>query len=146
MEASRDGYLFSDDPGRVDVDAVWGFLRESYWARGIPRETVVRAIEGSLVGGVYTEAGEQAGFARAVTDRATFAWIADVFVLEPHRGNGLGKWLMENLLGHPDLQGVRNTVLATADAHGLYSRFGFEPIDPEVFMSRRRSPEDVYGS
>ena len=145
MEVARNGYVISDDPERLDLDVVWGFLRESYWARGIPRETVARSIEGSLVVGLYDSAGAQVGFARAVTDRATFAWIADVFVLDEHRGSKLGVWLMETLLGHPDLDGLRSMVLATADAHGLYRRFGFERIDAETFMSLRRSPDEAYG-
>lgn len=145
MEARRDGYLISDDPGRLDLDATWGYLRTSYWARNIPRETVARSIEGSLVAGLYEEGGRQVGFARAVTDRATFAWIGDVFVVEAHRGRGLGVWLVETLLAHPDLAGLRLLVLATADAHGLYRRFGFEPIDAETFMSLRRSLDEIYG-
>lgn len=146
MEARRDGYLISDDAERIDLDVTWGYLRTSYWARNIPRETVARSIEGSLVAGLYEAGGAQVGFARAVTDRATFAWIGDVFVLEEHRGSGLGTWLVETLLAHPDLEGLRSIVLATADAHGLYRRFGFERIDAETFMSLRRSPDDVYGT
>lgn len=145
METRRNGYLISDDPSLVDLDLTWGFLRTSYWSPNIPREMVARAISGSLVTGLYEEqSGAQAGFARAVTDRATFAWIADVFVVEPHRGRGLGAWLVETLLAHPDLQGLRSIVLATADAHGLYRRFGFEAIDAATFMSIRRSPEGLY--
>jgi GNAT superfamily N-acetyltransferase len=145
MDARRDGYRISHDPARVDVDLVWGFLRESYWARNIPRETVKRSIEGSLVAGLYEEGGAQAGFARAVTDRATFAWIGDVFVLGGHRGRGLGEWLVETLLAHPDLDGLRVVLLATADAHGLYRRFGFERIDADTFMSLRRPLDEIYG-
>ena len=101
---------------------------------------MARSIAGSLCLGLYAPGGEQAGFARAVSDWATFAWIADVFVLEPHRGRGLGVWMVESLLSHPRLQDLRLTILATADAHGLYERFGFEPIDGARFMTRRRGP------
>ncbi len=147
----RDGYSISHDASKVDVDLVWEFLRESYWARGIPRETVARSVAGSLVAGLYREGGDdgedgQVGFARAVTDRATFAWIGDVFVLPEHRGRGLGAWLVEELLAHPDLEGLRLVVLATADAHGLYGRFGFERIDAETFMSLRRPLDEIYGA
>ena len=104
------------------------------------RDVVARSIAGSLCLGLYAPGGEQAGFARAVSDWATFAWIADVFVLEPHRGRGLGVWMVESLLSHPRLQDLRLTILATADAHGLYERFGFEPIDGARFMTLRRGP------
>ena len=143
MEARRDGYLISDDPSLVDLDLTWGFLRTSYWSPKVPRDVVERAIAGSLVAGLYDEAGAQAGFARAVTDRATFAWIADVFVLEPHRGRGLGVWLVETLIAHPDLAGVRQIVLATDDAHGLYRRFGFEPDSDRLLVLR--PPENQLG-
>lgn len=145
MEWSRDGYTISDDPGRVDLDVTWGFLRTAYWSTNIPREVLAAAIDGSLVAGLYAPGGEQVGFSRAVTDRATFAWIADVFVVEPHRGRGLGVWMVETLLGHPELAGIRVAVLATADAHELYRRFGFEQIDADRFLARAHSPADVYG-
>ena len=140
MNLRRDGYELSDDPGRIDLDATWGFLRTAYWSPGVTREVVARSIAGSLCLGLYSPGGEQAGFARAVSDGATFAWIADVFVLEPHRGRGLGVWMVESLLSHPRLQHLRLTILATADAHGLYERFGFEPIDGDRFMSLWRGP------
>jgi GNAT superfamily N-acetyltransferase len=136
----RAGYELSDDPGRIDLDATWGFLRAAYWSPGVTRDVVARSIAGSLCLGPYAPGGEQAGFARAVSDWATFAWIADVFVLEPHRGRGLGVWMVESLLSHPRLQDLRLTILGTADAHGLYERFGFEPIDGARFMTRRRGP------
>jgi GNAT superfamily N-acetyltransferase len=144
VEARRDGYLISDDAARVDLDTTWGFLRTSYWSPEVPRAVVEAAIAGSLVAGLYTESGAQAGFARAVTDRATFAWIADVFVLEPHRGRGLGIWLVETLIGHPALAGVRQLVLATEDAHELYRRFGFESIDPDRYLILR-PPDNQLG-
>ncbi len=146
MKARRDRYEISDDRARIDLDLTWRYLRTSYWARGIPREAVARSIEGSLVAGLFERGGGQVGFARAVTDRATFAWIGDVFVLEEHRGRGLGAWLVETLVSHPELAGLRLMVLATADAHGLYRRFGFEPIDAATFMSVRRPLDQIYGA
>lgn len=128
MTARRDGYELSDDPQRLDVDATWAYLTGSYWSPGVSRELVERAVAGSLCLGLYAPGGEQVGFARAVTDSATFAWIADVYVLEDHRGRGLGAWLVESLLAHPRLQGLRQVILATSDAHGLYERFGFERL------------------
>jgi RimJ/RimL family protein N-acetyltransferase len=141
----RDGYEISTDLARLDRRLVWGFLTESYWARGIPRDLLDRAIDRSLSFGVYAPDGSQAGYARVVTDGETFAWIGDLFVLEGHRGKGLGKWLVEAILAHPDVVGLRKVVLATADAHGLYTRFGFEPVDPERMMERSLSPEQAYG-
>jgi GNAT superfamily N-acetyltransferase len=116
----------STDPRRLDVGVIAAFLSTSYWARGIPREVVERSIRGSLCFGVY-DGPAQVGFARVISDCATFAYIADVFVLESHRGRGLAKWLMTCIKGHPDLQGLRRWSLATRDAHGLYRQFGFGP-------------------
>jgi GNAT superfamily N-acetyltransferase len=141
VERERDGYLISDDRARLDVDAIWGFLRTAYWSPNVPREVVASSIPNSLCFGLYAPDGSQAGFARAVTDRATFAWLADVFVLEPHRGRGLGVWLVETVLEHPDLQGVRQVILATADAHDLYRRFGFEDEAPGRLLSLQRRRE-----
>src|SRR5690349_16595851 len=136
MQRRRDGYLISTDAALLDRAAIWGFLRTSYWSPGIAREVVDRGIDNSLVFGLYDESGAQAGFARVVTDRSRFAWLADVFVLERHRGRGLGVWLVETIVGHPELEGLR-MVLGTADAHGLYERFGFAPVDAEQMMERR---------
>jgi GNAT superfamily N-acetyltransferase len=144
MEASREGYEISTDPRRLDRDAIWAFLTESYWARGIPRDLLERAIGRSLSFGLYAPDGSQAGYARVVTDGATFAWIGDLFVVEAHRRRGLGKWLVETVLAHPDLSDPRKVVLATADAHGLYRRFGFEAADPERMMEISLSPEEAY--
>lgn len=121
----------------MDVDAVHAYLSgESYWARGIPREVVARAIQHSLCVGVF-DAAAQVAFARAVTDRATYAYLADVYVLEPYRGRGLGKWMMETLVAHPDLQGLRRWSLMTKDAHGLYAQYGFTPLaHPDRSMER----------
>ena len=124
----------STDPQRLDVAAVHAYLTQSYWSPGIPRAMVERTIANSLCFGLYCGA-EQVGFARVVTDRATFAYLADVFILDPHRGKGLSKWLMEFVKGHEDLQGLRRFMLATKDAHGLYRQFGFtELANPSRMM------------
>jgi GNAT superfamily N-acetyltransferase len=130
-------YEISSDPGRIDVERVHRFLStEAYWSPGVARETVERSIEGSLPFGVYTRAGEQVGFARVVTDYATFAWVADVYIEAEHRGHGLGKRLVEAILGHPELQGLRRWMLATADAHELYRGYGFAELrDVQRFMA-----------
>jgi GNAT superfamily N-acetyltransferase len=122
------------DPARVDRDLAYEFLSQSYWSKGIPRHVFERAIANSLCFSLY-EGDDQIGFARVVTDRATFAYLADVFVLPAHRGRGLAKLLMEAVVAHSDLQGLRRWVLATRDAHGLYARYGFTPLQaPERFM------------
>ncbi len=123
------GYQISTDPKRIDVEMVFKFLsEESYWSPGIPRNVVESAIANSLCFGVYHGA-EQIGFARIVTDKATFALVADVFILQPHRGKGLSKWLMNEVMQHPDLAGLRRLLLLTSDAHSLYAQFGFTEID-----------------
>ncbi len=122
------------DPARVDRDLTYEFLSQSYWSKGIPRAVFERAIANSLCFSLYEDDG-QIGFARVVTDRATFAYLADVFVLPSHRGRGLAKRLMEAVVAHSDLQGLRRWVLATRDAHGLYARYGFTPLQaPDRFM------------
>jgi len=142
--ARRGDFLVSTDPARLDVPLVHDFVaNRSYWGVGRPLDVVRRALDNSLCFGLYDQ-GRQAGFARVVTDRATFAWVCDVFVLEAYRGRGLGKWLMECVLGHPDLQGIRRLILATRDAHGLYRRYGFTPLsDPAGFLEVFWP--DVYG-
>lgn len=134
------GFTISTDPARLEVAVVHSYLaHESYWARNIPRETVERAIANSLNFGLYLPSGTQVGFARVVTDRATFAWLCDVFVLPDHRGLGLSKWLMEVVWAHPDLSGLRRQLLATLDAHGLYHQFGFGPLAaPERYLEIRK--------
>jgi GNAT superfamily N-acetyltransferase len=127
VEARQDTLLISTDPARLDPRAIHAYLTRSYWAAGIPLETVERSIAGAICFGVYDNEA-QVGFARAITDRATFAYLADVYILESHRGRGLGKWLMRVILAHPDLQGLRRFALATRDAHGLYAQFGFTPL------------------
>jgi GNAT superfamily N-acetyltransferase len=139
---ARGGYEISDDRNRLDVEAIWGFLRDSYWSPGVPRDVVERSIEGSICFGLYAPDGSQAGFARVVTDGVTFGWLADVFVLEEHRGRGLGAWLIGSVLADSRLRDVRTVMLATADAHGLYERFGFEPLgDPMRWMRVWRRPD-----
>jgi len=138
----RSPYRISDDPEVVDVTVVHDFLANSYWARGIPRETVVRGIAHSLPFSLFL-GDRQVGFARAVTDRATFAYLADVFVIDEHRGRGLGAWLVSTVLAHPDLSGLRRWLLATRDAHGLYRKFGFTAVaDPSTLLTRH--DPDIY--
>ncbi len=133
-EWSREGVTISTDPDRLDRPLIHEFLEASYWGKGIPREIVDRSIEGALCFGLY-EDGRQVGFARVITDRATFAYLADVFVLESHRGRGLAAWLMETILAHPALQGLRRWMLLTRDAHPLYRKVGFtELAHPERVM------------
>jgi GNAT superfamily N-acetyltransferase len=136
MEYRRDGFVVSTDRARLDLPAIHVFLAgSSYWAKGVPFETFARSAENSLCFGVYDSAGVQVGFARVISDFATFAYIADVFVLDSYRGHGLGKLLMECIQQHPQLQGLRRWVLTTRDAHGLYEKFGFRsPQFPERYM------------
>jgi GNAT superfamily N-acetyltransferase len=133
----KKGYTISTDKTLIDFSAVFKYLsEESYWAAGIPEDRLKRAIQNSMCFGIYKD-GEQAGFARAVTDQATFAYICDVFVLPAYRGLGLSKWLVQTIAEHPDLQGLRRWSLATADAHGLYSQLGFTPLSrPENWMEK----------
>ncbi len=130
------GFIISTDSARLDVAAVHRYLsEESYWARHIPHETVERAIANSLNFGLYAPDGRQAGFARVVTDRATFAWLCDVFVLPEFRGQGLSKALVGTVLAHPELQNLRRHLLATLDAHGLYRQLGYAPLkSPERWL------------
>jgi N-acetylglutamate synthase-like GNAT family acetyltransferase len=141
MEMGR--FLISTDQSKLDIDVVHEFLTRSYWAAGILRATVVRAIENSLCFGVYDNA-KQIGFARVISDFATYAYIADVFILEGYRERGLGKELMASIMAHPELQGLRRWSLGTRDAHGLYAQFGFEPVDnPSPIMMEIVKP-DIY--
>ena len=135
-EWSRDGFTISTDPALIDLDLVHGFLTTSYWAEGIPREVVRRSIEHSFCFGLYHE-GRQVGFARVITDRATFAYLGDVFVLETFRGRGLARWMLEIIQAHPELQGFRRWVLLTRDAHALYRDAGWAPLAaPDRYMER----------
>lgn len=134
---SRDSFVVSCDPADQDVGVIHAFLTESYWAKGIPRETVERSIRGSLCFALR-DGSRQVGFARVISDRATIAYLGDVFVLPEYQGRGLGKWLVECVLTHPELQGLRRWMLGTRDAHGLYRQFGFTPVaEPEKVMERR---------
>ncbi|MGO9087520.1 MAG: GNAT family N-acetyltransferase [Candidatus Sulfotelmatobacter sp.] len=160
LEYRRGEYLISTDPARLDLDVIHGFLTNCYWAKGIPREVVARSIQHSLCFGVYDDSigsprpakearpfgklraghgAPQVGFARVVSDFATVAYLGDVFILESHRGRGLSKWLMECIMQHPALQGLRRWILLTRDAHGLYAQFGFTPVKaPERYMELHR--------
>jgi ribosomal protein S18 acetylase RimI-like enzyme len=134
IEERRGEFFLSTDRARLDLDAIHGFLSESYWAKGIPREVVARSVENSVCFGVY-KYDQQVGFARAISDFATYAYIADVFVLEGFRGHGLGKWMMEAIFRHPQLQGLRRWSLVTRDAHSLYQPLGFTPLmKPDNYM------------
>jgi len=128
FERENGPYRISTDPRCIDLAALHAYLVRSYWAAGIPKETLAKAIESSLCFALL-DGSRQIGFARVITDRATFAYLSDVYVLKEYRGQGLGKWLMQELLSHPDLQGLRRFVLITRDAHGLYSQFGFKPLE-----------------
>jgi GNAT superfamily N-acetyltransferase len=133
-----EGYVISSDPARLDLEMIHGFIAQSYWARAIPKPLVERMIRNSLCWGVY-RAAAQAGFARVITDKATFAYLADVFILPEHRGRGLSKALVATILAHPDLQGLRRWMLVTADAQGLYEQFGFKAVpQPERHMEIHR--------
>jgi GNAT superfamily N-acetyltransferase len=141
--AERAGFTVSTDRGRMDVAAIHDFLcNKSYWAQGVPLEVVKKALAHSLCFGLYADT-EQIGLARVITDRATYLYLCDVYVLESKRRNGLGTWLIECVIAHPDLQGLRRMSLVTADAHGLYERFGFTALaTPERYMEKR--DPDVY--
>ena len=131
---TKEEYLISTDKNKIDIAYVHSFLTQSYWCPGISVEIVKKAVEGSLCFGVY-HGNKQVGLARVISDKATFAYLADVFIDENYRGKGLSKWLMETILKHPDLQGLRRILLTTKDAHGLYSQFGFTLINnPERYM------------
>jgi GNAT superfamily N-acetyltransferase len=134
MQLTRGQYSISTDPKRLDIDAIHSFLSRSFWAEGIPRDLVEKAAANSLCFGVF-DGRSQVGFARVVTDRATYAYLCDVYILESHRDRGLGKWLIEAVMAHPDLQNLRRFQLVTRDAHGLYTRHGFAtPSDPKWQM------------
>lgn len=144
IETQRDHFTISTDPARLDLDAMVDMLTRAYWAVGRPRERTERALRNSLVFGVY-HGEKQIGMARVVTDYSIFAYLCDVFIHEDYRAHGLGKWLIQTILEHPDLREMRRWVLVTSDAHGLYKQFGFTSIeDPEHWMqSFRRFPEEM---
>jgi len=143
-EWKKDGYLLSTDRAKIGVAAVHQFLSHSYWAEGIPLELVKRSIDNSLSFGMYNQQ-KLIGFARVITDFTTFAYLADVFIIPDERGKELSKWLMQVIVDHPCLQGLRRFTLSTRDAHGLYAQFGFFPFDkPERWM--QKYDPDVYKS
>jgi GNAT superfamily N-acetyltransferase len=146
-EVQQNEFCISTDKSKLDIMTIHEYLsKESYWAKNIPVETVKKSIEGSLCFGLYVtenSIAKQVGFARVITDCVTFAYLADVFVLEKYRGRGLSKWLMKTIMVCPDLQGLRRWLLATKDAHGLYLQFGFSALDkPERIMGFK--PFDEY--
>jgi GNAT superfamily N-acetyltransferase len=145
-------YTISDDPSRLDFEAMHAYLKRAYWSQEIPLDVVERAARGSLCIGAYDASGAQVGLTRLISDYATFAYVCDVYVLEEHRGRGLSKAMMAMASEHPKLQGLRRWMLVTLDAHGLYAQFGFEAIvNQERFMERivpdiyRRSPQSPGG-
>ena len=136
LEVRNDRFTISTDPKRLDVDAIADMLTRAYWAQGRTREMIQRYLGYSLTFGLY-DGPRQIGLARVISDYTTFAWLCDVFIHEDYRGQGLGKWLMETVHSHPDLQRLRRWMLATRDAHGLYSQFGWVPLDnPERWMMK----------
>jgi len=139
---SRRDYCISTDKDRLDMDLIYNFLTTSYWATGRPVEVIERSIANSLAFGIYYHQ-RQVGFARVITDYATFAWVADVFDLDEFRGQGLGKWLMEVIISHPELQGFRRWVLATKDAHELYRKYGFQELKQPVRWMERHDPKTI---
>jgi GNAT superfamily N-acetyltransferase len=142
VESVRGEYTVSTDRSRIDVRAVHAFLSQSYWSPGVPEAVVRRAIAGAICFGIY-HGGDQVGFARVITDEATYAYLSDVYVLESHRGRGLAKWMMSVIIAHPSLQGLRRFSLSTRDAHTLYKQFGFEIVgNPERQMEIMR--RDIY--
>lgn len=137
-ETKHAGYALTDDPARLDVNAIHAYLARSYWCEGIPREVVARALENSLCLGIYSPNGDQVGLVRVITDSATFAYLCDVYVLEAHRTRGLATAALRLLQSHPRLQGLRRFQLITQDAHGLYAKHGFTVIEhPERHMEKR---------
>ena len=134
LEVLKGQFIISTDPKRLDLDAICDFLTRAYWALGRPRERTERAFANSLVFGLY-DGEKQIGLARVVSDYAVFAYLCDVFIHEDYRAQGLGKWLIETVMRHPDLQGLRRWTLATSDAHGLYRQFGWDDLQyPEKWM------------
>jgi len=136
-----DEFSIRDVLTEADIDVMHRYLADSYWAKGIPREIVAKSVKNSLPFGIFeVNTDRLVGFARVITDRATFAYLADVFVIPEFRGRGLSKLLMTTILDHPDLQGLRRFMLMTRDAHGLYAQFGFTPVtDPAPIMQRHRT-------
>jgi GNAT superfamily N-acetyltransferase len=136
MEWTRGKFTVTTNPENQDLEVIHAFLQQSYWAKGIPKETVARSLKGALCFALLCS-GKQIGFARVISDFATIAYLGDIFVLPEYRRQGLSKWLMDCVSSHPDLQGMRRWILATSDAHGLYEKHGFTALkQPNVFMER----------
>lgn len=134
----QNNYLVSTDKSKLNIDFIHGYLCRSYWAEDIPKEIVIKSIENSLCFGVYNN-NQQVGFARVISDYTTFAYLADVFIIEAERRKGLSKWLMECILKHEELQGLRNFSLLTRDAHKLYEKFGFKALEkPQNYMAIKK--------
>ena len=140
FEITRDTLTISTDPARLDLEAVCDFLSRAYWAKDRSPATIELSLKNSLVFGVY-DSSRMVGMARVITDYATLAWLCDVFVHEDYRGRGIGKWLMECVLAHPDLQGLRRWLLATTDAHGLYRQYGYKPLENIEWWMERFDPD-----
>lgn len=141
VQETRQGeYLISTDPGKLDAEAVHGFLKGAYWSVDIPFAVVQKALANSLCFGLYHQ-GKQVGLSRVVTDYATYAYLCDVYVLEAHRGKGLGHWMVECVMTHPELQDLRRFTLATRDAHGVYAAFGFTGLKAPERMMERHDPK-----
>ena len=140
MFITKDKYSITTDKTKLDIKAIHDFLSHSYWAENIPVETVQRSIEGSLCFGVF-DGEKQVGFARLITDKATFAYLADVFILEPYRGRGLCKWMMEVIMTYSELHGMRRILLATRDAHDLYKQYGFSVVTDTDRWMQIHNPE-----
>ena len=152
MQWQKDSFLVSSDRALLDFEVIYQFIANSYWAKNIPRQTLQKGIDNALCFGLY-DSDKQVGFARVISDCATFGYLADVFVLPSHQGKGLGKWLISCIMAHPDLQGLRRFMLATADAHGLYRQFGFDAVNmperlmqvhkPDIYASQARQKPDI---
>ena len=142
MTISKKHFTITTEQEKFDLEFIHSFLTRSYWAEGIPREVIKRSIDGALCFGLF-ENDKQIGFARMITDKATFAYLADVFIIEAYRGRGLSKWLMEVIMSHPSLQGLRRMMLATKDAHGLYEKFGFTALQNVDRWMQKHDP-DIY--
>jgi GNAT superfamily N-acetyltransferase len=137
FEVRRDGFTISTERARLDLDAIYRYLSgESYWAAGMARGVFERSVAGALPFGLYEGGGAQIGYARVVSDYATFAWLSDVYVLEAWRGKGLGHFLIGTVMAHPQLQGLRRWMLSTRDAHRIYAEYGFGDVDPAALMTR----------
>lgn len=142
MTVTKDRFIITTDKEKFDIDLIHSFLKRSYWAEGISKEVIRKSIDGALCFGVF-ENDKQIGFARMITDKATFAYLADVFIIEEYRGRDLSKWLMQIIMSHPDLQGLRRMMLATRDAHDLYKKFGFVALNNVDRWMQIHDP-DVY--